>query len=76
MILFIFVKYFSFISIFIFDGYQTVTNVKMVTNVTKKSAVTNVKCMFSLNQHESLVTLAVRITDLYAIRFGAYHNLP
>ena len=42
----------------------------------KKSAVTNVKCMFSLNQHESLVTLAVRITDSYAIRFGAYHNLP
>ena len=41
-----------------------------------ESAVTNVKSMFSLNQHESLVTLAVRMTDSYAIRFGAYHNLP
>ena len=45
MILFIFLKHFSFITIFIFDGYQMVINVKTVTNEKKKknkSAVTNV----------------------------------
>ena len=37
----------------------------------EKPAVSNVKCMLSLNQSELLV---VRITDSYAIRVGAHHN--
>ena len=64
-------KIFTFITVYTFDGCQTVTNVKTVTNVNSLLLKMLNACFLRTN----LSPLVVRITDSYAIRIGAYHNL-